>query len=374
MAELNYLNPASFLPQNNWKPDGPLGGYMWAQQADDYRKIMEIQHYLQQIGAATESQKYQEMMEGAPVRSQERTNKMEVLQGEHPYLREQARAKAQNDIAGKDFETGTKYSSDSVKQFFTDMRNKNDDRTWELNKRSIVTGADIAHNARQIANTQGEAAALAYVEQQVTRGKQMGLDLPEQQLRNPAGWDALYNSAKNSIAQMQEIEKQAIKDNAATERTRIQAGATVQAAQTRASASGARLPRTFQEARLRYQELISDPNADPEEVQRVQSLANMLLQSEWYKHLEKNPGLWADQMQSKQNTPQGQAAKERIARAQQEFMQSQGGGTPQTQRPENASSQPSNVEKVMVKKDGKLYRIPKTQLDAAKQQGYTEVK
>ncbi len=382
-TEVSYLNPASLLPPNDFKASGPLGGVMWAQQADDYRQLMEVQKFLQQIGAQRAQQEQTEFMQGAPVRSQERANKMETLQGENPYLRDVAGATAQNTIAGKNYETNTRYSGSAQEQFFKDLKQKSSDQQWELHKRSLSTGADIAQNAHQIADYQGEAAAMGYIQQQVARGKQMGLDLPEKQLLDPNGRKGILNAARYSVEQMQKIDQQAQKDNASMDRTKVTAGATVEAANLRARAAASlnKPPKNDKEALARYREIVSDPDISSDQREQAQRLYKMTVDSLWNETLKGRYDLQSAMSDARSpDKARAERGRRAMEEAYQQFLHNlgvdkmdspttTGSNTAPMGKPEDAG------ERVLVTDpQGRKGYIPKSQLEAARRQGYRETK
>lgn len=69
MADVNYINPASILPQSGWKPQGFMGGMQYAQQMGDYEDQMSLSKLMSQIGAQGA---IEEQVQGAPVRAAKR--------------------------------------------------------------------------------------------------------------------------------------------------------------------------------------------------------------------------------------------------------------------------------------------------------------
>ena len=65
------------LPQIGYKPDGFLGGAMWAEQRDDYRQMMSLQKLLSELGVRGAQE---EMTQGAPVRAAKRLSDIATAQ------------------------------------------------------------------------------------------------------------------------------------------------------------------------------------------------------------------------------------------------------------------------------------------------------
>jgi hypothetical protein len=373
-SQVNYMNPSAFMPQNDFKANGLLGGYLYGQQMDDYRQLMTDQFFMQELAKQRAAQEQAEFMEGVPLRQQKRTNEMEVLQGEAPFLRDAAGQRVQTEAAGNQFKRETEFSKGAQDQYFWKLRKEQDDHKWKQTQNELAFGAEVANTARQIADQQGELRAMDYVKQQIARGKQMGFSLPEQQLMDPQGRQAIYNAARSSIAQMQAIDLQAQKDTAAETRARIAAEATTTAAQTRASAVGAnRLPRNDNEQLAQVRRVLSDPDASEEEKAQARSIGNMIANKMWNDYLNKNPALQADTFAARRDDERGRQARARVEAEQRRFIESISGG--QTPSPTTSKPATQSGEKVKVKApNGQEGYIPKSQLEAAKKQGYKELK
>jgi hypothetical protein len=372
-SQVNYMNPSAFMPQNDFKANGLLGGYLYGQQMDDYRQLMTDQFFMQELAKQRAAQEQAEFMEGVPLRQQKRTNEMEVLQGESPFLRDAAAQRVQTEAAGNQSKRETEFSKGAQEQYFWKLKKEQDDHKWKQTQNEIAFGAEIANTARQIADQQGETAALGYIQQQIARGRQMGFNLPEQQLMNPQGRQAVYNAARSSIAQMQAIDLQTQKDTAAETRARIAADATKEAAKTRATATGARYERNDNEQLARVRRVLTDPDASEEEKAQARSIGNMIANKMWNDYLNKNPALQADTFAARRDDERGKQARARVEAEQRRFIESISGGqtpTPSTPKPATQSG-----EKVKVKApNGQEGYIPKSQLEAAKKQGYKEIK
>jgi hypothetical protein len=367
------MNPSAFMPQTDYKPGGLLGGILYGQQMDDYQQLMKDQFFMQELAKQRAAQEQAEFMEGVPLRQQKRTNEMEVLQGESPFLRDAAAQRVQTESAGNQYKRETEFSKGAQEQYFWKLKKEQDDHKWKQTQNEIAFGAEVANTARQIAAQQGEAAALGYIQQQISRGRQMGFNLPEQQLLDPKGRDAVYSAARNSIAQMQAIDQQAQKDAAAETRARIAAEATTTAAQTRATTIGARYERNDNEQLARVRRVLTDPDASEEEKTQARSIGNMIANKMWNDYLNKNPALQADIFAARRDDERGRQARARVEAEQRRFIESINGGqtpTPSTPKPATQSG-----EKVKVKApNGQEGYIPKSQLEAAKKQGYKEIK
>lgn len=339
------------MPQTDYKPGGLLGGIIYGQQMDDYRKLMETQFFMQELAKQKAAQEQAEFMEGVPLRQQKRTNEMEVLQGENPFLRDAAAQRVQTEAAGNQFKRDTEFSKGAQDQYFWKLRKEQDDHKWKQTQNELALGAEVANTARQIADQQGETAALGYIQQQVAKAKQMGFSLPEQQLMTSQGRQAIYNAARSSIAQMQAIDQQAQKDTAAETRARIAAEATKEAAKTRATATGAnRLPRNDNEQLAQVRRVLTDPDASEEEKAQARSIGNMIANKMWNEYLNKNDALKADVFAARRDDERGRQARARVEAEQRRFIESINGG--QTPSPTNPTPQSGGKGKFTI---GQIY-------------------
>lgn len=291
--EMNYLNPAAFMPKNNFAADGATGALMHHRQDEDYRKIMEVQHFLQQLGAQQAAQKQKEFMEGAPVRALERNVKREELEGQLPYAREAAGSILQGKAAEADYNRKTTHSPEAIEQYFRDMKNKGDDRKWEMTKRELTIGGNLAHQAIQLAETQGEAAAMAFVQQHIKKAKEMGVDLPEKQFMDPQGWRGVVNAARYSIEQMQKIDQIAVKGNYDLAEADKRGRYAVEAAGVRASAAGqgaGRMPNIAQR-KVQLRSAIASGRLSPEDMTAAKEELTGYVMDDFQNQISRDPQL-----------------------------------------------------------------------------------
>lgn len=64
----DYFNPSAANPGLDYKPNGILGGYLWGQQNDQYRRVMGLQEIMAQLSAQKQAAENQDYQLNAPVR------------------------------------------------------------------------------------------------------------------------------------------------------------------------------------------------------------------------------------------------------------------------------------------------------------------
>lgn len=68
---IDYFNPNSLNPQNGWRPQGPAGGFMAAQDRMRFQQMSDLQ---QQLIEMERQKREEELIQGRPVRDAERSS------------------------------------------------------------------------------------------------------------------------------------------------------------------------------------------------------------------------------------------------------------------------------------------------------------
>jgi hypothetical protein len=218
MAEVNYVNPASFQPQTAFRPSGPLAGALMNQQINDYNQIMGVQHQLQGMGLEEQAMKLGEFKQAAPMRAMERDTKMAQMSAERPFIEQLASSGAQNQISKNNFQRETQFSPEAKTNFFEELKNKAGEEKWKKIQRELEVGFRLAVEAKQLAERNGATAAMGHVQKRIQEYKEAGINLPEDRFMDPNSWDAFIRAGIESQKFMQESELQGKKDTASKER------------------------------------------------------------------------------------------------------------------------------------------------------------
>ncbi len=301
MPDINYMGaPTSFLPDaaKTWQ-QGPMGGIQYNNQMDDYNRIMGVQHFLQQLGAQRAQQEQGEFEAGAPIRQLERDAKGETLQGQMPFLRQQAGEKAQTDIAGQQFKRQTDYSPDAQKDFFRQLRQKATDDQWKNYQAELTAGANLANEALEIEKTQGPQVAMQHVQQKVQELQSKGIQLPAY-FADATKWKSIRDAGVQSIGHMQEMEKTNAEIKGRLDVAKEHSRGAIGAASARANVEAKLSP---EQLLVRLQTKVFSGDATPEEVQQYSAQVSR----KWDEQLTKNPVL--QQLQFQANSPDNTTKK-----------------------------------------------------------------
>lgn len=319
MADVNYSNPASFLPKNDFSANGPLGGVMWGQQVDDYREQMANQRFLQELARQEAFQKQQEFMQGVPLRGLQRQAQGETLQGQMPFLQQQAGAEAENKIAGAKQQTATEFGPEARGKFFEDIKQKATEDQWKNHQKELIAGAELTHNAIAIQKSQGQMAAQAYMQQGLTKLKDRGITLP-QHFADPQLWEPINKAATDSIAHLQEMEKGKLHNTGTLDVAKEHTKATLGAASMKLQ--GEKLQNEAQAFNVLQSEVFSgDPDkATPEKIARYTAK----VEEKWNGVVKGNPALQFLSIQSNDDTEQGKKSKAAFQAQKDNYMKSQG--------------------------------------------------
>jgi hypothetical protein len=200
MAQVNYVNPGSILPKNDWTPEGPLGGYMWGKQNDQFNTQLGLQQMSTQMANQKQAMELQEHQAGLPLRNLERQLQMQTMQGQLPHAANLASVGAQHKVAGQQFDMNTKFSQRSQDEFFRQLKQNVKDDEWKSYQREVQLGYQLTTQAMELAKTQGAAPAIGFMQQQVERH-----GLPEHFV-DPKMWPQLQQVALKTAEHMQKLE------------------------------------------------------------------------------------------------------------------------------------------------------------------------
>lgn len=317
MYEHSYLNPAAFQPKPEMVQTGPIGALQYGAQMDDYAKIMQVQHFLQELGANQAQQKHAEFMQQAPLRQLEAQGKEETLRGQMPYLRQAAGVQQQHQMAGQNFDINTKFSKGAEDDFFVQLRNRSDEQTWTRFQRELTSGAQLAQQAIDVQKTSGPLAAQAYVQQRREQLMRAGINLPD--MSNPEMWPRMVETGKNAFEHLRAMERTNAEIAGREKVANIQAAAVRDAADSRASPE--RNTNPDQES-VRISRLIASGDATDQE----KSWLSGHLERKWA-DIVKGPEYIVDALRAMNpETKEGKAAAERLRAAKASFMSMYGVG------------------------------------------------
>lgn len=302
MSITNYMNPASFNPQPELLQHGFLGGMQYGQQMGDHAKIMQVQHFLQQLAAKKAEMEQNEFQQAAPLRQAERDVKMETLQGQMPHARALAGAQSRAGIAEHGYNTKVTYGPEMIQEKLRELKQKLPEQEWTNYQRSLAAGATISQTAIQIAQSQGIVAAQAYVQQQKQHMGKAGIQLPSA-IDDPKSWPRLFQAARDTVGHMQKMDEIRAQGDNQVKVANIQASAVRDAADARGERN-ANLPQEL----VNIMRKIARNEASPQEIQRASSLADL----EWAKKAKDDPEIFALGMDALGNTPQAREAKQEL--------------------------------------------------------------
>lgn len=367
MPVTNYINPASMAPNMNMMDQGPLGGMLFYDQLKDYKKAMEMQQMMQSIGVQRAQQEQQEFMGGAPLRQMQGQAQMETLGGQMPFLRQQAGSQAQTSIAQSDFQRNTQFGPEATADALRQLRQRATDDQWRNYGRELTAGAQLLNETIGIQQQQGDFPAQMHLRQGMSRLQQQGINLPEH-FNNPQNWLPVLRATTSSLEHMRNIEMERVKGQEALKQgeqrgivalnqTAMTGEAARDVAGTRAGGQASRESGIQQIARLR-RTLAQDPQN-----QEAQVELSYALSSEFQRFAQRDTLLSILAARASSGDPEAiKAYDARYESEKKRFFANNG----------------INAGKVIVKKvgpDGRemFSRIPKSQLQQALQQGYTEV-
>ncbi len=366
MAQTDYLNLEAFRPQIDFKPSGMLGGYMWAEQQKDYERLLAQAEEARRMSLDRQRQENSEFMQFAPTRQMTNQNQYLEQVGRNPYVQQQSAETAQTGIAQQQHLRNMMPIERQSKQFELD-KNKSVEELRKI-KESADMGAGLLSTARELGPMEG----LAYIQEYNTKLQKAGGALPEH-FMNPKNWEKLYTGAINTSERVGRMLEQRAKDEEAYRRTDRSARATenaaaisAQARMANSSANSKRPPRNDNEALLRLEEVIQDPDATPEAKKYAEEQKKPIVERLWnkYETSSGNQALQALQFQAKQQTPQGEVARRRLEEVKRQFFKQQG--------IKEGFEAPTQTDKVKMKNaQGQMGLVPRNQVEAAKAQGYT---
>lgn len=271
----NFLNPSSFIPPNGWKPVGFLGGMRDYDRNQDYRKLMEQQTQLQNMGLESAGIDLSQQRKNVPLKDLQRQLEMSTAQAQLPLAGDLAREQALGKIAESQYK-GVQFGKEGQEALRKGWENEIKKGTAEQTKREMAAADAILQTAMGI---QDPSQKQAYLQQEYERHAKVGYNIPKGIL-DPNNHERMRRSLIQTSEFIREMEKQKEKamldelraqgDRASREKVaNIGAAATRYSADQRASARDANMTPSVAMA------IISDPNADPRDP-KFQHALNLL--------------------------------------------------------------------------------------------------
>lgn len=197
--------PTAMMPPTGYKPEGLMGGIQHGLNAQKYDQLYKQQQFLNELAMRGEGQRVKEYIEGADYRKDQRGFLHGMMKGAQPHAGAMGSEGAQNYISGKKFERETAHSPDAKKRFFEKMKAESTQEEWQRRMQSMQVTSDLVRQAEQIAQTQGQTAAQAFLSQAQAKAKERGWSLPPN-ITDPKAWKRLNQIAKDSLEHMREME------------------------------------------------------------------------------------------------------------------------------------------------------------------------
>ena len=258
----NFLNPASLSPEYDWKPQGFLAGVMGGQKQDDYRRSMDDQLALQQMGLESTGMDLQQQRANVPLLGIQRQVNMESARGALPFAEQKAREGSLANIASSGYEQVQKgpEGQKNLRESWDEQRKSN---TFQQRKREV----DLTTSLLEATRGMDPSSAQAYLEKHHKIYKDKGYDLPNA-LLDPRQHSSLQRALVESTKYLQDYEKENVKDKRSAleklkerqskeriaEQSRM---ATVEAARIKAKSSAANLTPN------KALSILTNPNTDP---------------------------------------------------------------------------------------------------------------
>lgn len=345
-TNVNYLNPAAFAPQTDFRANSFLGGYIYGNQMDDYRKIMDNQLFLQDLARKQAEMEFGDFQADAPVRDLKRQTDITRMDAELPYIGRRAQAAAETEIAGNNFKRETEFSPQNREDFFRNLRDKADDSKFKTYQRELSAGLDLVNNALAIQKSKSPLLAQGYVDQQLARLRQSGVNLP-QIFSQPELWPHLQQAAVQSIQHMQNMEKTKAEIAGRERVATIAANATRDAAAARGGSGNDKL--NIDQYITSLSRAVSSGEATPQQQQQLQAL----LEIKWRKDIVGNsPEMQILELQAMRKddkgnyTPEAQQARQTYNTIKNQWLGSLSGGLqqqPSAQTPAANAGKPTET-------------------------------
>lgn len=204
-TDVNYLNPSSLKPEIGWQPKGAYAGYLYGQNVEDYRKLLDQQNRLQAMAEEERRMQLEENRANLPLKDLQRQLQMEAGQGTLPFARDVAGTGAQSQINQNQVNASPEAKKAGISKFVNQMS----DDQFKMYKNQMEQISMITGPALRIQQEKGDIAATQFVDQHIEQAKAQGIQLPPQ-LRNPQSWGPLNQAAietpqfRQKIAETQE--------------------------------------------------------------------------------------------------------------------------------------------------------------------------
>ena len=380
MPQTDYMNVGSFKPEIGWKPEGFLGGYMYADREREYQRLLKQAEEARRLGLQRQGQETSEFMSGAPGRLQQQQNLLATEQGKAPYLQGLASETAQTGIAQQQstrrmIPTTEEESKAKLRKALTLEQMEKLNTNTKFGKTVLETAIEMSTSG-----IQGQEQARAYVLKQRELLQKHGFDLPPG-YEDPKQWQSLYQGAVKTIEFTQDMIKEKQKEAAAQKRTettvggQITIGREANASRERVAEAKALKPgrgtKTVQEEYNRVRAIIVNPESEEAEKTMAKALLPGLISQMWTDSTsmaKAAPDMIRLLSQAAQPGPQGEVARRQLEDKKREFFKDRGVD------PQNNINTETATDRVKVRNtQGQVGTIPRTQLPSALQQGYTQV-
>lgn len=202
MADVNYINPMALKPEIGWAPKNALAGMMYQQNDQDYRTMFDQQQRMQAMAEEEKRMRLEAARKDVPLNDLLRSNKMSFAQGEAPFQGQLGATGAQAGIN----ENQIKASPERLKAAIAQFASQADDATWQRLQKPMEFMGMALGPAIQMMQQGNQMGAMQFMQQQVGRAKQMGLDIPPD-IMNPQSWPAYYQFALEAPKHRQKMQE-----------------------------------------------------------------------------------------------------------------------------------------------------------------------
>jgi hypothetical protein len=294
MADVNYINPMALKPEIGWAPKNALAGMMYHQNNQDYRTMFDQQQRMQAMAEEQKRMQMEAARKDVPLQDLERQNKMSLGQGQAPFMAQLGSSGARSQINTNEAAASPEALRAKVAQFAQQA----DDATWKRVEKPLEFMSQALGPAIEMMRQGNQMGAQQFMQQQVQRAQQMGLDIPPD-IMDPKSWPGYYQFALEAPKHRQEMQvegertkrsqnvaeisggyglQQGRERNASNERiAEIGAGSRVQAAGMRQSGSTAKFS-TDQNLNRLVGALAEIPDGEPVDGSLVRQLESVASQ------------------------------------------------------------------------------------------------
>lgn len=201
-TDISYLNPTAMAPKFGWMPKNELAGMEWAQNARDYRDVLDQQMRLQAISEEERRMGLEQKKADLPLQNLGRQLAIEGMEGTLPHARTQASEASQTAIEKAKFDRQATYGDEALKAAVAKHKQEVGDMAFQNWGRAQAAIVGLIEQAKQMPTLEG----VEHVKRNSEILRRQGLEIPNG-IENPQYWDGIYNAAYKSIKFSQELDK-----------------------------------------------------------------------------------------------------------------------------------------------------------------------